>query len=305
MRLVVNATAYGDPPGGAGLRARHLYGALRGHRLLFCIAADTPPDLVPPGAEVRRLPVRAAHRWRRLLRLRLPEEGDLLLTDHYPVGRIPTLITLHDLGGSRPRRAWIRRNARRAAGVVAVSRAVARAFGVEATVVPGGFQPPAEPPRSDSGGEPYLLFSDPALRHKNAPVARHAARRVGLALREVGRGARWLDRNDMNAAVAGARAVLCPSLGEGFGLVALEAMALGVPVAASDLPAHREVLGEVGFYAPPGDAAAFAVAVEQALACGPGRRERGRERARAFTWQRAAERLEEAIARAGERRASG
>ena len=42
----------------------------------------------------------------------------------------------------------------------------------------------------------------------------------------------------------GARAVLMPSRAEGFGLPLIEAAALGVPVIASDIPAHREVAPE-------------------------------------------------------------
>ena len=47
---------------------------------------------------------------------------------------------------------------------------------------------------------------------------------------------------EMVALVRGARAVLAPSLAEGFGLVPVEAMTLGTKVIASDIPAHRETL---------------------------------------------------------------
>jgi glycosyltransferase involved in cell wall biosynthesis len=40
--------------------------------------------------------------------------------------------------------------------------------------------------------------------------------------------------------IAGSRALLVPSLAEGFSLPLLEARALGVPVVASDIPVHRE-----------------------------------------------------------------
>lgn len=43
------------------------------------------------------------------------------------------------------------------------------------------------------------------------------------------------------ALMRGARAVLMPSLAEGFGLPMAEALALGVPVIASDLPVFREI----------------------------------------------------------------
>jgi glycosyltransferase involved in cell wall biosynthesis len=50
--------------------------------------------------------------------------------------------------------------------------------------------------------------------------------------------------------VAGARALLSPSFAEGFGLPIIEAHALGVPVIASDLPAHREIGGAATFLSP-------------------------------------------------------
>ncbi|WP_424810741.1 glycosyltransferase family 4 protein [Roseococcus sp. YIM B11640] len=53
--------------------------------------------------------------------------------------------------------------------------------------------------------------------------------------------------------VRGATAVLCPSFTEGFGLPLAEAIALGTPVIASDIPAAREVGGEVPEYLHPLD----------------------------------------------------
>ncbi len=55
------------------------------------------------------------------------------------------------------------------------------------------------------------------------------------------------------ALTAGARALLFPSLAEGYGLPPLEAAALGVPVLASDLAVYREVLGDFGVYLDGGD----------------------------------------------------
>lgn len=55
------------------------------------------------------------------------------------------------------------------------------------------------------------------------------------------------------ALIAGARAVLFPTLAEGFGLPAFEAAALGTPVIASDLPVLREFLSEFPVYLDPTD----------------------------------------------------
>ncbi len=59
----------------------------------------------------------------------------------------------------------------------------------------------------------------------------------------------------------GARAVLLPSFAEGFGLPVVEALAQGVPVLCSDLPALRESGGGVPEYLNPTDAEAWRVAI--------------------------------------------
>jgi len=286
MRLLVNATSYGAVPGGAGLRARHLYGALRGHELVFLLAEDTNPEVVPPGAETRVLPVRAADPLRRWLRLRLPTDGDVMLTDHYPAAEIPTVLTLHDCGGALWRRRLIRRQFPRAQ-VVAVSETVRAAWDVDATVIPNGVEPGTIAP----GAVVPLLLCDPGLPHKEAATAREVSKRLGMPLREVGRGVAWLAHDDLRTELASARVVLCPASEEGFGMVPLEALAAGRPVVASDIPAHREVCGDAALYAPVGDIDAWCAAVRTALSDEEGWGARGHERARLFTWSAAAESL--------------
>lgn len=65
--------------------------------------------------------------------------------------------------------------------------------------------------------------------------------------------------------MAGARAVLAPSAVEGFDLPALEALSLGVPVVASDIPVHRE-LARGARLVDPLDGPGWASAIEGACA---------------------------------------
>lgn len=53
--------------------------------------------------------------------------------------------------------------------------------------------------------------------------------------------------------LAGASGLLMPSFAEGFGMPVAEALAMGVPVLCSDLPAHREVGGATAEYLDPLD----------------------------------------------------
>jgi glycosyltransferase involved in cell wall biosynthesis len=85
--------------------------------------------------------------------------------------------------------------------------------------------------------------------------------------------------------------LVLPSLEEGFGLPAVEAMQVGVPVVASNRGALPEVVGRAGTLIDPLDETALAHAIESLLG-EPGRRQAhtdaGRERARQFSWQASA-----------------
>src|SRR6516165_924281 len=65
--------------------------------------------------------------------------------------------------------------------------------------------------------------------------------------------ARGLSSPALRRLIAHAKALLMPSLAEGFGLPIIEALAVGPPVIASDLPAHREVAGNLAIYRDPTD----------------------------------------------------
>ena len=85
--------------------------------------------------------------------------------------------------------------------------------------------------------------------------------------------------------------VCCPSLYEGFGLPVLEAMRVGTPVLASDIPVHREVAGAAAVLLPPDDPARWATEAAALASDDDRRRElgaRGRRRASEFSWRQAA-----------------
>jgi glycosyltransferase involved in cell wall biosynthesis len=58
---------------------------------------------------------------------------------------------------------------------------------------------------------------------------------------------------ELAAWLSGARALLMPSLAEGFGLPIIEAFEAGTPVIASDLPVYREIVGDIPTYLDPLD----------------------------------------------------
>ncbi len=122
------------------------------------------------------------------------------------------------------------------------------------------------------------------------PAARAAA--LGDAARAAGVAERvrclpHADRATLAALYQGALAVVIPSLYEGFGLPAVEAMAQGVPVLANDVGAVREVAAGAAWLVPVADRDGWRDAVVQ-LAADPALRIRlraeGRRRAAGFSW---------------------
>ena len=106
------------------------------------------------------------------------------------------------------------------------------------------------------------------------------------------------------ALFAGARTLVLPSLDEGFGLPALEAMSAGIPVVVANAGALPEVVGDAGVLFNNTDPDALAYALSRLAADGAWARERaaaGLVRARAFSWEASARALgrvyDEAVAR--------
>jgi glycosyltransferase involved in cell wall biosynthesis len=149
----------------------------------------------------------------------------------------------------------------------------------------------------------YLLAVGNSKPHKNLALLARIATRLPVPLVLLaGEGAaavfpkptRVLSEVDealLPALYGGAEALLLPSRHEGFGLPALEAMATGTPVLAANAGALPEVTGGAAELLDP-DAPEAWIAASTALVGNPLLRARwasaGRERARAFTWERCA-----------------
>ncbi len=195
---------------------------------------------------------------------------------------VPQVVTLHDLVALKRRGEYGRNGIRfrlrylavqNAARVIVPTHAVAadaeQVLGVEPDRIAVIPKAPATVfwPRSDAEvnairarfGLPqqYLLWVG-TLRepHPNKRVAALARSRRTLPLVLVGPAGRWTDElpgvvltgavddEQLAAIYTGAHALVLASDDEGFGLPPVEALACGTPVAACDIPAVREVLGD-------------------------------------------------------------
>ena len=166
--------------------------------------------------------------------------------------------------------------------------------------------PDQGPPRAHARARPARgpacpgITLDVAGRGPLAPALKGYARELGLeeAIRFLG------FVSPVEEAIEGGAIVVVPSLGEGFGMVALEAMERARPVIASSVGGLPEIVadGETGLVVPPADVDALADAIVALAADLPRAAQMGAAgRVRAleqFTPERCVERIEELYLRA-------
>jgi glycosyltransferase involved in cell wall biosynthesis len=140
-----------------------------------------------------------------------------------------------------------------------------------------------------TGGPPFLVYVGNLGGNKNLPFLVRAFQRADAPARLVlagrARGSLAEIRDAIDAGPHGDRieilrdvsddrlealyrsavALVLPSVYEGFGFTPLEAMSLGCPVLASDIPALREVSGSGAMLLPVGDEEAWAVAMRRVV----------------------------------------
>ena len=226
----------------------------------------------------------------------------------------PGVVTIHDLAFeafpndfSRRTGAKYRyftpRAARSAERVICVSRATADdvvvRYGVredKLRVIPNAPSLPIGDAPAGDGGSPYLLAVGDLRAKKNLGRLISAWQRSGVPHRLVlaGQGTMavpggveltgFVDDARLDALMRGAALVVHPSLYEGFGLVVVEAMARGTPVAIADATALPEVAGDAAERFDPLDADDMAAAILRALARSGELRELGRARVASLSW---------------------
>ena len=132
---------------------------------------------------------------------------------------------------------------------------------------------------------PRLVLVGPPGWQNRALVAR--IRSAGSALRLLGP----VPRSDLVALMGGAAVLAYPSLGEGFGLPVLEAMACGTPVVAARIGPIVEIAGDAALLVDPTEPGDIAQGLKRALEDSGLRADlakRGPAQAAKFSWERTA-----------------
>lgn len=175
--------------------------------------------------------------------------------------------------------------------------------------------------RGAASRDTIVLVGSPAP-HKNVALILNMADRLAQAglriavvgatdprvfraqIRQEGMNIDWLGRvpdGEMAALLADSMCLAFPSLAEGFGLPALEAMAIGCPVVVSDCASLPEICADAALYAPPDDPSAWFdsfVRLRNSPALRSEMIAKGQARACAYGWRATALRYLEAMAEA-------
>ncbi len=123
------------------------------------------------------------------------------------------------------------------------------------------------------------------------PEIRKTWQNLGLEKKVIRPG--FISEKDMPFFYKSAKVVIIPSFYEGFGLVGLEAMSLGAPVASSDIPALREILGSAAVFFNPYNPSDMAEKIFQVLKNEKLKQDlivKGFEQIKKYSWQKMAKR---------------
>lgn len=152
-----------------------------------------------------------------------------------------------------------------------------------------------------NGYELFIAGAESAGHVFNVTNHSHSIRHAAYPFRALSvtyKSATYIPDEDLPAMYAGATAFVFPSLYEGFGLPILEAMACGMPVIASDIPAFREIYGDAAMPVNPQEPMEIADAMriiieDRALA--NQFRQRGFQKAAQLSWDESARKTQAVI----------
>lgn len=324
MRVLIDVTPLGRAPSGTAVYLEQLLPALE-RAGVTVLTTRLPPR--PRGRGGLRSYANAATEaaW---LAAELPRRARRARADvlHHPLparargAPCPQVVTVHDLAFERlpecfdarfrlVARHRHRAAARAAAAVIAPSHATAMDVRARWAVPPEKIvvapHGPGQAPAPGRSGIAHFLYVGDAEPRKNlgrllAGYARYreaagTAAALPLILAGSARahapGVRCEPEPDLAALLGRAAALVAPSLHEGFGLTALEAMHAGTPVLAARTAGLAEVCGDAARYVDPRDPGSIAAGLAELASVPPLRealRRRGLARAATFSWDRAA-----------------